>query len=78
MAEPIIEAWLDKNGCSGDAPQPSDITDPECVKMTSVLDAGAYQGCMEGYPVIWRPIPGYPHNIPMWSRDAIAKFFAQF
>lgn len=78
MAEPYIQAFLAKNGCSGDAPQPSDIIDSECVKMESALDAGAYQGCMEGYPVIWCPIPGYPHNIPMWSRGAIAKFFALF
>lgn len=78
MAEPYIESFLERNGCTGDAPQPSDIIDSECVKMESALDAGAYQGCMEGYPVIWCPIPGYPHNIPMWSRGAIAKFFALF
>jgi len=78
LAEPIIGAMLEKNGCSGDAPQSSDIIDPECVKMTSARDAGSYQGCMDGYPVIWCPIPGYPHNIPMWSRGAIAKFFALF
>jgi len=78
MAEPIIESWLETNGCTADAPQPSNIIDPECVKMTSALDAGAYQGCMEGYPVIWCPIPDYPHNIPTWSRGAIAEFFKLF
>lgn len=78
MAEPYIESFLERNGCTADAPQPSDIIDSECVKMTSALDAGAYQGCMEGYPVIWCPIPGYPHNIPMWSRAAITKFFMLF
>lgn len=78
LAEPILGSWLERNGCSGDAPQPSDIIDPECVRMTSAREAGEYQGCMEGYPVIWCPIPGYPHNIPMWSRGAIAAFFTQF
>ena len=77
LAEPIIEAWLEKNGCTGDT-APSDIIDSECVQMASALSAGGYQGCMEGYPVIWCPIPGYPHNIPSWSPEAIAAFFMQF
>jgi poly(3-hydroxybutyrate) depolymerase len=78
MAEPIIESWLQRNGCSEEAPQPSDITGAECARSASALEAGAYQGCMDGYPVIWCPIPDYPHNIPMWSRGAIAEFFMQF
>lgn len=78
LAEPMIGAWLEKNGCSGDVPQPSDIIDPECVRMTSAREAGAYPGCTDGYPVIWCPIPDYPHNIPTWSRGAIAEFFKQF
>jgi poly(3-hydroxybutyrate) depolymerase len=77
LAEPIIEAWLDKNGCTGET-QPSDLLDSVCATATSALPTGAYQGCMEGYPVVWCPIPDYPHNIPMWSRNAIASFFMQF
>lgn len=77
MAEPIIEAWLEKNGCTN-ATEPSDLLDPICERSESALEAGAYQGCMEGYPVIWCPMPGRPHEIPMWSGATIATFFQQF
>jgi poly(3-hydroxybutyrate) depolymerase len=77
MAEPIIQTWLQKNGCSEET-QPSLITGSDCATSLSALATGEYQGCMEGYPVIWCPIPGYPHNIPMWSGSAIAEFFQQF
>jgi hypothetical protein len=77
MAEPIIEAWLEKNGCSNDT-GPSDLLDSICATAESALPTGAYQGCMEGYPVIWCPMPGRPHEIPMWSGATIARFFMQF
>jgi poly(3-hydroxybutyrate) depolymerase len=77
MAEPIIEAWLEKNGCSNET-QPSDLLDSVCATAQSALPTGEYQGCMEGYPVIWCPMPGRPHEIPTWSGAAIARFFMQF
>jgi poly(3-hydroxybutyrate) depolymerase len=77
MGEPIIEAWLERNGCTNDT-APSALLDSVCERSESALEAGEYQGCMEGYPVIWCPIPGYGHNIPMWSRNAIAQFFQRF
>jgi poly(3-hydroxybutyrate) depolymerase len=77
MAEPIIETWIEKNGCT-DETMPSGLLDSICQTDQSALKAGAYQGCMEGYPVIWCPMPGRPHEIPMWSGNAIAKFFMQF
>jgi poly(3-hydroxybutyrate) depolymerase len=77
MAEPIIEAMIEKNGCTTQT-QPSDLLDPICATDMSALAAGEYQGCMEGYPVVWCPMPGRPHEIPQWSGAAIAKFFQQF
>lgn len=77
MAEPIIEAWLEKNGCTNET-APSDLLDSICATDESALATGAYQGCMQGYPVIWCPMPGRPHEIPMWSGQAIARFFTQF
>jgi poly(3-hydroxybutyrate) depolymerase len=77
MAEPIIEAWLEKNGCTSTT-EPSDLLDSICATAESALLTGAYKGCMEGYPVIWCPMPGRPHEIPMWSGASIARFFKQF
>jgi predicted esterase len=77
MAEPIISAMIEKNGCTMDT-QPSDLLDPICETAESALATGEYQGCMEGYPVIWCPMPGRPHEIPQWSGNAIANFFMQF
>ena len=77
MAEPIIQTWLDKNGCTSETVS-SDLLDSICEKSESALDAGAYQGCMEGYPVVWCPMPGRPHEIPGWSGETISKFFQQF
>jgi len=77
MGESIIEGLLESNGCT-DQTEPSPLLDAECARSESALLAGAYQGCKDGYPVIWCPIPGYPHNIPTWSRGAIAEFFELF
>jgi len=77
MAEPIIEAWLEKNGCTNQT-GPSDLLNSICATAESALPTGAYQGCMRGYPVIWCPMPGRPHEIPMWSGQSIARFFMQF
>jgi poly(3-hydroxybutyrate) depolymerase len=77
MAEPIIEAMIERNGCTNQT-QPSDLLDPICATDMSALATGEYQGCMEGYPVVWCPMPGRPHEIPQWSGAAIARFFQQF
>jgi poly(3-hydroxybutyrate) depolymerase len=77
MAEPIIQAWLEKNGCTN-ATEPSDLLDSICATVESALPTGAYQGCMAGYPVVWCPMPGREHEIPMWSGASIARFFMQF
>jgi poly(3-hydroxybutyrate) depolymerase len=77
MAEPIIETWIEKNGCT-EQTQPSDLLDDICATAESALATGEYQGCMPGYPVIWCPMPGRPHEIPSWSGNAIAQFFMQF
>jgi len=77
MAEPIIETWIEKNGCTMQT-QPSDLLNSICATVESALPTGQYQGCMQGYPVIWCPMPGRPHEIPMWSGNAIARFFMQF
>jgi poly(3-hydroxybutyrate) depolymerase len=77
LAEPIIETWIEKNGCTMQT-QPSSLLNSICATAESALPTGEYQGCMQGYPVIWCPMPGRPHEIPMWSGNAIATFFQQF
>jgi hypothetical protein len=77
MAEPIIEAWLEKNGCSNET-GPSDLLDSICATAESALPTGEYQGCMPGYPVVWCPMPGRGQEIPSWSGETIARFFMQF
>lgn len=77
MGESIVSALIESNGCT-ETTAPSPLLDDECVRSESALEAGAYQGCQDGYPVIWCPIPGYDHNIPTWSRGAIAQFFELF
>lgn len=37
----------------------------------------AYQGCDEGYPVVWCEHPGN-HTIPSFAQPAVATFFQQF
>lgn len=66
MALPIRDAFVEKNGCSS----MTEPVDPSpCV---------AYQGCSEGYPVIWCQVPGMGHAIPDYSPTAIAEFFQRF
>ena len=66
MAQPIIDALVKYNGCT----TTTQAVDPSpCV---------AYQGCQEGYPVVWCVRPGDPHAIPSFAAAAIAKFFQQF
>jgi poly(3-hydroxybutyrate) depolymerase len=77
MAEPIIEAMIERNGCTSTT-SPSELLDSTCATAESALPTGAYQGCMQGYPVIWCPMPGRPHEIPTWSGASIARFFMQF
>ena len=66
MAQPIIDALVKYNGCTTTT-QPVDPS--PCV---------AYQGCMDGYPVVWCVRPGDPHAIPSFAAAAITKFFQQF
>ena len=66
MAQPIIDALVKYNGCTTTT-QPVDPS--PCV---------AYQGCQEGYPVVWCVRPGDPHAIPSFAAAAITKFFQQF
>lgn len=66
MAQPIIDALVKYNGCTTTT-QPADPS--PCV---------AYQGCQEGYPVVWCVRPGDPHAIPSFAAAAITKFFQQF
>ena len=66
MAQPIIDALVKYNGCS----TTTQSVDPSpCV---------AYQGCLDGYPVVWCVRPGDPHAIPSFAAAAITKFFQQF
>lgn len=66
MAEPIIEALVANNGC--DTTTHSVEPDP-CVE---------YDGCDDGYPVVWCRREGDPHAIPGFAAEAIANFFQQF
>jgi len=66
MAQPIIDALVKYNGCSTTT---APVDPSPCVE---------YQGCEEGYPVIWCVRLGDPHAIPSFAADAIAKFFKQF
>jgi len=66
MAEPIIEALVENNGCS----TTTHPVDPSpCVE---------YEGCKEGYPVVWCVREGDTHGIPSFAAGAIATFFQQF
>lgn len=66
LALPIRDAFLKRNGCgtTTHAVEPS-----PCV---------AYDGCQDGYPVVWCQVEGQGHAIPSYSSTAIAKFFQQF
>jgi len=65
-AQSMIEALAKDNGCTTTT-QPVDPS--PCV---------AYQGCQEGYPVIWCVRPGDGHGIPSFGGSAIAAFFQQY
>jgi polyhydroxybutyrate depolymerase len=63
---PMIEALVKNNGCT----TTTKAVDPSpCVE---------YQGCKEGYPVIWCVRPGEDHTMANTAPDAITKFFKQF
>jgi polyhydroxybutyrate depolymerase len=65
MAQPIIDSFVKNNGCTTTT-QPVDPS--PCVE---------YQGCAEGYPVVWCVRPGDPHAIPSFFGSAVAAFFLQ-
>jgi polyhydroxybutyrate depolymerase len=66
MSIELRDELLEKNGCS-DQTMPVDPS--PCV---------AYQGCQEGYPIIWCEQAGVGHAIPSYGAQAIADFFMQF
>jgi poly(3-hydroxybutyrate) depolymerase len=66
MAQPIIDALAKYNGCTTTT-QPVDPS--PCV---------AFQGCQEGYPVVWCIRQGDTHAIPSFAAGSIATFFQQF
>ena len=65
-ALPITDSFVKNNGCTTTT-QPVDPS--PCV---------AYQGCAEGYPVVWCERQGDGHTIPSFAATAIANFFKQF
>jgi poly(3-hydroxybutyrate) depolymerase len=66
MAQPIIDSFVKNNGCT----TTTKPVDPSpCVE---------YQGCAEGYPVIWCVRPGDPHAIPSFFAQAVADFFKRW
>jgi len=63
---PMVDALVKYNGCT----TTTKPVDPSpCVE---------YQGCKEGYPVIWCVRPGDQHAMPSTAPDAITKFFKQY
>ena len=63
---PMIEALVKANGCT----TTTKPVDPSpCVE---------YQGCKEGFPVIWCVRPGDGHAMANFAPDAITKFFKQY
>jgi poly(3-hydroxybutyrate) depolymerase len=66
LALPLRDALVEKNGCTQ---QTAAVEPSPCV---------AYQGCDEGYPVVWCEVQGAGHEIPSYSSTAIAEFFQQF
>ena len=55
--------------------------DNGCTTTTAAVDPSpcvAYQGCQEGYPVVWCVRPGDTHAIPSFGAAAITKFFQQY
>lgn len=52
-----------------------------CTTTTTAVDPSpcvAYQGCQEGFPVVWCVRPGDGHGMPSFASAAITKFFQQF
>jgi poly(3-hydroxybutyrate) depolymerase len=66
LALPIRDVFITKNGCSATTRA---VTPSPCVE---------YDGCMDGYPVVWCEREGDGHTIPSFSRTAIAAFFQRF
>jgi polyhydroxybutyrate depolymerase len=66
MSITLRDELLKKNGCSE---QTMPVDPSPCV---------AYQGCQEGYPIIWCEQAGVGHSIPSYGAQAIADFFMQF
>jgi hypothetical protein len=66
MSITLRDRLLETNGCTEETVP----VDPSpCVE---------YQGCSDGYPIIWCEQPGVGHSIPSYGATAIAEFFQQF
>ena len=55
--------------------------DNGCTTTTTAVDPSpcvAYQGCQDGYPVVWCVRPGDQHAMPSFAPAAITKFFQQY
>ncbi|MCX7726482.1 MAG: hypothetical protein N2053_06505, partial [Chitinispirillaceae bacterium] len=60
-----LKYFITRNGCSN---QTTPVQPSPCV---------AYQGCKEGFPVIYCEFNG-GHSVQSWSAQAIWDFFSQF
>jgi poly(3-hydroxybutyrate) depolymerase len=58
--------WVMANGCTS---QTTPTEPSPCV---------SYQGCKDGYPVVWCENPGAGHTQPSYAPAAIWTFFSQF
>lgn len=66
MALPIRDAFVERNGCGAET---IPVEPSPCVE---------YQGCDDGYPVVWCLVEGQGHAIPEYGPAAIAEFFQVF
>jgi poly(3-hydroxybutyrate) depolymerase len=66
MSITLRDRLIERNSCSTET---MPVEPSPCV---------AYQGCDEGYPVIWCEQPGVGHAIPSYGATSIAGFFQQF
>ena len=57
------------------------LADNHCGTTTTAVTPSpcvSYDGCDDGYPVVWCPVEGEGHMIPSFAAGAIAAFFGQF
>jgi predicted esterase len=64
----------------GQAARDYQLTTNHCTMTTMPSEPSpcvTYDGCDEGYPVVWCEHPG-GHTVPSFSPTAVAPFFMQF